>query len=67
MEALNDTWLDDNARHLLSFRPGQDRAIELEKDDARRVKHPPHGPLYEMSRDELLVLRKTWTDLLDKG
>ena len=27
----------------------------------------PWGPLYNMSRDELLVLRKTLTDLLDKG
>ena len=27
----------------------------------------PWGPLYNMSRDELLVLRKTLTELLDKG
>src|SRR5699024_4346051 len=27
----------------------------------------PYGPLYSMSREELLVLRKTLNDLLDKG
>ncbi|XP_044714522.1 reverse transcriptase (RNA-dependent DNA polymerase) domain-containing protein [Hirsutella rhossiliensis] len=44
-----------------------DHAINLEKDDDGRDKRPPFGPLYEMSRDELLVLRKTLTDHLDKG
>ncbi|KJZ71398.1 hypothetical protein HIM_09186 [Hirsutella minnesotensis 3608] len=28
---------------------------------------PPWGPLYGMSREELIVLRKTLTELLDKG
>jgi hypothetical protein len=27
----------------------------------------PYSPLYAMSRDELLVLRRTLLDLLDKG
>jgi hypothetical protein len=45
---------------------GIDHQIELEKVDG---KDPivPWGPLYNMSRDELLVLRRTLTDLLDKG
>ena len=43
--------------------PSIDHRIELEKPGTR----PPWGPLYNMSRDELLVLRKTLTELLDKG
>jgi len=45
---------------------GVDHQIELE---AVEGKEPtvPWGPLYNMSRDELLVLRKTLTELLDKG
>jgi hypothetical protein len=30
-------------------------------------KTPPWGPLYGMSREELIVLRKTLTELLDKN
>ena len=36
--------------------------IELEEG-----KQPSWGPLYAMSRDELLVLRKTLMDLMDRG
>lgn len=43
-----------------------DHAIELEKEDGKE-KEVPWGPLYSMSRDELLVLRRTLTELLDKG
>ncbi|XP_044718021.1 reverse transcriptase (RNA-dependent DNA polymerase) domain-containing protein [Hirsutella rhossiliensis] len=32
-----------------------------------KEKEPPWGPLYGMSREELIVLRKTLTELLDKG
>lgn len=46
--------------------PGIDHAIELESVDGKTPK-VPWGPLYSMSRDELLVLRKTLTELLDKG
>lgn len=46
--------------------PGVDHAIELEEVDGQKAK-APWGPLYSMSRDELLVLRKTLTELLDKG
>jgi hypothetical protein len=46
---------------------GTDHLIELEKDADGKEKEVPWGPLYNMSRDELLVLRKTLTDLLDKG
>jgi hypothetical protein len=47
--------------------PGTDHKIELEKNPDGTDKQPPWGPLYNMSRDELLVLRKTLTELLDKG
>ena len=47
--------------------PGIDHAIELEKTEDGKTPEAPWGPLYNMSRDELLVLRKTLTDLLDKG
>ena len=40
-----------------------DHKIELEPKDAQ----PPWGPLYSMSRRELLVLRKELTSLLKKG
>ena len=45
---------------------GTDHAIELETVNGKEAQ-VPWGPLYSMSRDELLVLRKTLTDLLDKG
>ena len=45
--------------------PGTDYAIKLEKVD-RKEPTVPWGPLYNMLRDELVVLRKTLTGLLDK-
>ena len=41
--------------------------INLHKDDKGRDNSIPLGPLYNMSRDELLVLRKTLSDHLEKG
>lgn len=46
---------------------GVDHAIELLPDKDGKEPEVPYGPLYSMSRDELLVLRKTLTELLDKG
>ena len=46
--------------------PGVDHSIDLEKKDGKDPE-VPWGPLYGMSRDELLVLRKTLTELLNKG
>jgi hypothetical protein len=65
-------WLDVADRRKAELLPpargrGIDHSIELERDDNGREKEVPWGPLYNMSRDELLVLRKTLTDLLDKG
>jgi hypothetical protein len=48
------------ANELLLYRLGLDHEININRE-------PPFGPLYNMSRDELLVLQKTLTDLLDKG
>lgn len=48
--------------------PGIDHSIEIDKDPSTgKEAGIPWGPLYSMSRDELLVLRKTLTDLLEKG
>lgn len=47
---------------LPPHRPGCDHEIRIESG-----KEIPWGPLYGMSRDELLVLRKTLTELLDKN
>ncbi|KAM4061314.1 Pol [Hirsutella rhossiliensis] len=49
----------DQADQLPPRRPGRG------PDD--KEKEPPWGPLYGMSREELIVLRKTLTELLDKG
>jgi hypothetical protein len=46
---------------------GVDHKIELIPDQDGRQPDLPFGPLYRMSREELLVLRKTLTEHLDKG
>lgn len=48
------------ANKLPPHRDGVDHEIKINGE-------PPYGPLYSMSRDELLVLRKTLADYLDKG
>ena len=56
-----------NATKLPPHRAGIDHEITLEKDGNGKEKEVPWGPLYSMSRDELLVLRKTLTELLDQN
>jgi hypothetical protein len=46
--------------------PGVDHKIELIENENGKKPEPPYGPLYNMSRDELLVLRKTLIELLEK-
>jgi hypothetical protein len=58
---------DDKGTAIPPYRSGRDHAIPLEKDEQRRERDVLWGPLYGMFREELLVLRKTLTDLLDKG
>ena len=55
------------ADQLPPHRPGVDHEVPLERDDNGREKTPPWGPLYGMTREELIVLRKTLTELLDKN
>ena len=55
------------ADQLPPHRPGIDHKIEFEKDENGHEKTAPWGPLYNMSREELLLLRKTLTEYLDKN
>lgn len=54
------------AAKLPPQRPGFDMEIDLQKDAAGNEHPLPCGPLYDMTR-ELLVLWKTLRELLDKG
>jgi transposase InsO family protein len=68
------SWLQDctklfdrkEADSLPPHRPGIDHRIELETQDGTRPVLPA-SRLYRMSREMLLILRKTLTELLDKG
>jgi hypothetical protein len=67
LKELERCFDDDEGTAIPLYRPGRDHAIPLEKDKQGRERDVPWGLLYGMSRKELLVLRKTLTDLLDKG
>ena len=54
------------ADDLPPFRSNLDHAINIRRENGNQLS-PPWGPLYNMSREELLVLRKTLTELLGKG
>lgn len=60
-------WDRSLADTLPPRRPRVDMKIELEKDKDGNEMTVPWGPLYGMNREELLVLRKTLTELLDKN
>ena len=47
--------------------PGADHKIELNLDEKGKPPEVPYGPLYQITWEELLVLRKTLTKLLNKG
>jgi transposase InsO family protein len=55
------------AATLPPHRAGIDHTIIRTKDKDGKEHEIPWNPLYSMSKDELLVLRKTLTDYLDKG
>jgi hypothetical protein len=55
------------ADQLPPRRPGIDHSIPMEEDANGREKILPWEPLYSMSGEELLVLKKTLTELLDKN
>ena len=60
-------WDRSLADTLPEHRAGVDLKIELEKNEDGSEVTVPWGPLYGMNREELLVLRKTLTELLDKN
>lgn len=62
-----DLFDPEKADELPPHRPGIDHRIQLEKDENGKEKEVPWGALYNMSRDELLLLRKNLTELLDKN
>ena len=55
----------DGGNLLPPLRLGVDTRVRMLKDQQGQEMGVPWGPLYGMSRDELLVLRKTLTELLD--
>ena len=55
------------ANQLPPHRRGIDHKIPLKRDRNGVEESPPYGPLYGMNKEELLYLRKTLTDLLDKN
>jgi hypothetical protein len=67
LKGLERCFDDDKGTAIPPYRPGRNHAIPLEKDEQGRKRDVPWEPLYGISRKELLVLRKTLTDLLDKG
>ena len=62
-----DVFSRDAANELPPHRKGVDHRIELDKDTTGRDAEVPWGPMYSMSREQLLVLRKTLKEHLDKG
>jgi hypothetical protein len=67
LKGLERYFDNDKGTAIPLQRPGRNHAIPLEKDEQGRERDVPWEPLYGMSREKLLVLRKTLTDLLDKG
>lgn len=55
------------AEKLSPYRAGMDHKIEIREKSNGDPTPLPWGPLYSMSKDELLVLRKSLDDLLEKG
>jgi transposase InsO family protein len=55
------------ANQLPPHREGIDHEIRLQQGPDGKEIEPSYGPLYNMSREELLVLRRTLTELLDKN
>lgn len=62
-----DVFSQQLADVLPAHRPGIDHKIPLQRDQNGNEEPPPYGPLYGMNREELLVLRKTLTELLGKN
>jgi hypothetical protein len=67
LKGLERCFDNDKGTAIPSHRSGRNHAIPFEKDEQGRKRNVPWGLLYGMSREELLVLKKTLTDLLNKG
>ena len=67
LELVKSAFDRKKADELPPPRPGIDHAINLQKNPDGTDKTIPHSPLYRQSKEELLVLRKTITELLNKG
>ena len=67
VKAFARLFADDNgAEDLPPLRKNLNHAINIRQEDSKPMT-PPWSPLYNMSREELLVLRKKLSDLLRKG
>ena len=66
-EEFHELFSAERAAKLPPRRPGVDHRIPIKKKPDGSEMELPWGPLYTMSREELLVLRKTLHDLLDRG
>ena len=64
---LAPLFMRKEADKLAPHRPDTDLKIDLKKSSDGQEPPLPWGPLYNMSREELLVLKKTLTELLGKG
>jgi transposase InsO family protein len=67
LEEFGRLFSPEEAMKLPPHRPGVDHEVNLQRDSSGKEPALPWGPLYNMSREELMVLRKTLTDLLDNG
>lgn len=67
LQSLAEAFEPKNAATLPPYCPGIDHQMPLELNNYGKEKEVPWEPLYSMSRDELLVLCKTLTELLDKN
>ena len=55
------------ANTLPPYCKGMDYAIELELEANGKPKVPPYGPLYPITKDKLIVLKKFITELIEKN
>ncbi|KAM4063256.1 reverse transcriptase (RNA-dependent DNA polymerase) [Hirsutella rhossiliensis] len=67
LKEFRNLFSPEEAMKLPPHRPGVDHEVNLQPDKNGNEPPLPWGPLYNMSREELLVLRKTLKDLLDRG
>jgi hypothetical protein len=67
LQEFEDLFDPAKASGLPPHRGKLDHHIRLCKDDKGRDPELPWGPLYPMSRDQLLELRRQITELMDKG